>query len=119
MVFRRVEPERGPDLRALREVEARRHDADDFITPAAHLDAPAHDGRVCSEASHPEAVADNYDRVAPGLRVVREQRTPARCADADDAEEVGRDARGGDALRLRAPPPGPAPPPVRRAPPAV
>ena len=87
---------RKPEARAGREVEGRRHHADDRERTAAkriHVERLADDRRIAPETRLPEAVADD-DR-APAARsvIVPVQRSSERRRDAHDGKESRRRVR--------------------------
>ena len=90
-MIRLVEPQRHPDLRAARKVEALRHHADNGAREAIQRDRSSDDFRVAAQAALPEGVAHNRDvgRMAsffPGRKITPHSRQRAhhpeeRCRD--------------------------------------
>ena len=94
----RVERERQPDLHVARGIaEARRHDPDDRARDVVHHDLPADGAGVAVKALPPDAVRHHHDPLGAGPVFARGE-PPAECrANAQDVEEVRRDARAPDA----------------------
>ena len=93
---------RHPDL-DLGKAEVRGQHSDHLSWGAADGDLPADYFRISAEAPLPEAVAQDHDRVAPGLVVLAERPPQDR-----PGPEQGEEARGGrtalDPLRIPASP---------------
>ncbi len=70
-------PERRPQLDALRERQAGRGDAHDFVQLALDPDLPADDRGIAAKAVLPEVVADHGDEALFGLVLIR-PKGPAR-----------------------------------------
>ncbi len=95
---RRVEREREPDLHVARGIpEARRHDPDDRARDVVHHDLPAEGTGVAAEALLPDAVRHHDDPLGAGPVLARGEPPAERRANAQDVEEVRRDARAADA----------------------
>src|SRR5258708_27002541 len=86
----RVERDRRPDLRAVREAEARRRHADDLVRLAVDDDGASDDRRVTVEAALPEAIADDDDMMTAERLVLAQEAAAQPGADAERVEEIGR-----------------------------
>ena len=85
--------ERQPRLDVVvRDVEMRRHDADDRAPDAVDLDLRADDARVAAERRLPGLVRKHGDRRAVRQRLGRFERAAEHRADAEHLEQAGGDA---------------------------
>jgi hypothetical protein len=91
-----------PELLVVREVEIRRHDADDGSGGAVDADGLADDARIAAEVGLPERVTEDDGLVHAGLVLLGEEITPEHGGDAEGAEEVPRDVAAGVAAGLPA-----------------
>ena len=102
-----VQRQRSPHLRglavdlraALRELERRRHDADDRVGATVESDRAPHRARIAAEAPLPQPVTEDR-HVLPGLIVRLDERPADRRRHAQDREHRGRDTNAGDPLRI-------------------
>ena len=96
----RIERQRHPDLRPpRRQIDAGRQHADDLARAAVDDDRPADDAGVGPEAGAPQCVAQEHDGVAGRLIFAGAEDAAASRRDTEDAEQLGGNARAGDAHR--------------------
>src|SRR4029077_2087456 len=76
------------------------HAADNRVRLAVERDAPADDGAIAAEAALPQAVAQDRDMLVADLVFLLGEGAAGQRRHAQDREEVGRDARPVQALRL-------------------
>ena len=94
------EGDRDPELlRIRREIERRRHHAEDAVRLAAQSDVAPDDGSIGAEAARPQAMAEHDHLLFAGLVLGGRERPAERRLHAEDVEEPGRDACAGHALR--------------------
>jgi hypothetical protein len=96
----RVERERRPHLRAHREVESLRRDADDFVGLGVERDRPSDDGGIAAEAPVPEPMADDGAAMAAGGFLVCQEPAAERRLHAERREEIRGHAEALHPLRL-------------------
>ena len=82
---------RRPRSRAPREIEARRHDADDGAAHGVQRHVLSDDRGIRSETAAPQLIADHDDRLASILAVVGQERPPHRRLDGERVEELRGD----------------------------
>ncbi len=85
-----VPAKRHEELRALRELEARRHDANDGPAPLVDDDTPPDDRRVSAKPPLPQPVRKDHDRLQPGRRRIVWRKCPAEHRfDTKRREQIG------------------------------
>src|SRR5437868_6502679 len=100
-VLREVPLEALPDVRPIREIESRRHDADDLIVRPVQSDRLAYDRTVAVESVTPQSVADHRLEVAIDIEpgIAGERGSDLWC-DAEDPEEIPARLDARDAYRI-------------------
>lgn len=93
---------RQPDVDvAVRIIEARRHDADERAGRSVERERATEGVGAALEEPLPEPFGDHRDRPRADFVLVSEERATFERADAEDGEEIRRDALGREALGLR------------------
>src|SRR5207237_3937242 len=95
----RREGDRRPQLLVVRrEVERGRHDADDGVIAAVHMDRRADDWPR-AEPPHPQLVAEDRDELAAWLILLRRERAAGERPHAEHVQVVRRHLAARAALR--------------------
>ncbi len=96
--------------------EIGRHDADDLVRRPVERDRPPDRARIPAQPAAPERVAQHHHPIAPWDLLLGQESSPQGWCHAEQAEQVGRRAHGGQLLRLALP--GEARSPRRPMPPS-
>jgi hypothetical protein len=97
----RVEDEWGPQVgRFAEDLEPTWQNAHDIVRRAVEHDVPSNDGWVAPKPLGPQRVAEDRDHLVAGYRLTFLESPSDHRADAEDIEQVGRDAGGGELCRF-------------------
>src|SRR5438874_12511385 len=97
----RLQHQRHPCLLgARRRLKTGRHDADDRIRPSIEANRFADDAAVAAEPATPQRIAQQHNAMAPRLILVMRERPAHGCGHTEHREQIGRDRRALESLRL-------------------